>query len=75
MADIKKITEVAKVAINTGKVLIQDEDFVNFVCGKYADGTNRNLGDAIRGEFLSPKQKKKAVSKKKKKKKSTKFKL
>ena len=76
MADIKKFAEVAKVAINTGKVLIKDEDFVNFVCGKYSDGTNRNLGDAIRGEFLSPEQKKKATSKKKKKKKkSTKFKL
>lgn len=71
MADLKTIAEVA---VNTGKVLLKDEAFVNFVCGTYSDGSSRNLGDAIKGEYLSPKEKKKVMTKKKKKK-STKFKL
>ena len=76
MADYKAI---AKLVLNTGKELVKDEDFVTFLCGKYSDGTNRKVRDAIKGEYLSPKEKKKAMSKKtkksKKKNKSTKFKL
>ena len=68
MADIKTFISLAKMGINTGKELIKDENFVEFVCGKYSDGTNRNFSDAVRGEFLSPEEKKKVISKKKKKK-------
>ena len=75
MADIKKIAEVGKFVLNNGKELIKDEAFVDLLCGRYADGTQRNITDAVKGEYLSPKQKEKATTKKKKKKKSTKFKL
>ena len=71
MADLAKI---ASTVVTAGKTLIADENVTKFLCGTYADGSVRNLPDAINGEFLSPKQKKK-MHKKKKKKKSVKFKL
>ena len=70
-----------KTTVELLKLLAKDEDVVAFLCGKYSDGTNRNISDAVNGEYYSPKQKKKAMDsnkkkgKKKKKKKSTKFKL
>lgn len=68
--------EAIVAAIEIGKVIICDSDIAKFVCGTYSDGSQRNLSDAIHGEYLSPKQKKKATKKKKKKKKgTTKFKL
>lgn len=70
MLDVGKIIEIA---IGAGKAIASDEHITEFLCGTYADGSKRNLSDAIKGEYLSPKQKKKITSKKKKK--STKFKL
>ena len=32
---------------------------VKFVCGTYADGDGRSVVDAVKGEYISPKQKKK----------------
>ena len=71
MADWEKIINVA---IGASKNLVGDENVKSFLCGTYSDGTPRNVGDAIHGEFLSPKQKKK-LAKKKKKTKQTKFRL
>lgn len=68
------IEKFIEVAISAGKTIAKDENITEFLCGTYADGTKRNLADAVHGEYLSPKQKKK-LTKKKKKKKSTKFKL
>ena len=61
MSDLTKIATVVKVAVKTGKVLAKDKDVVKLVCGKYSDGSVRNLTDAIQGEYLSPKQKKKIL--------------
>lgn len=69
-----------KAAVEVLSLLAKNEDIVALLCGKYSDGSNRNISDAVNGEYYSPKQKEKALSKKKKKKnkkkkKSTKFKL
>lgn len=73
MADVLKV--ISNI-VDIGKSIVGDDDVKKFLCGTYADGSTRNLTDAINGDFLSPKQKKKAISKKgKKKKKNTKFKL
>ena len=73
MSDLTKIATVVKVAVKTGKVLAKDKDVVKLVCGKYSDGSVRNLTDAIQGEYLSPKQKKKKKKKSGKKKKKNKI--
>lgn len=69
-----KFKEVADVLLKGVSTLVSDDNFQKFTLGTYADGTPRNVRDAIDGEYLSPKQKKKATSKKSKKK-NTKFKL
>jgi hypothetical protein len=63
MADVTKI--LATVAL-FGKEVLGNNDIVKFVCGNYTDGTNRNIIDAINGEYLSPDTKKKHNKKKKK---------
>lgn len=71
MVDIIKIVEIA---VGVGKTVAGDDHISEFLFGTYADGSKRNLTDAVNGEFLSPKQRKKITSKKKKRK-QTKFKL
>ena len=74
------ITAVTTVITTIGKAasdILSNDDVAKNVYGTYSDGTNRSLGDAIKGEYLSPKQKKKVDKKvnKVKKGKGTKFKL
>lgn len=66
--------EIISMILGVGKEVVGDDDFKEFFLGTYADGSPRNVHDALNDEYLSPKQKKKATSKKHKKKK-TKFKL
>ncbi len=54
------------------KEVISSEEVLEKVFGTYSDGTVRSLSDSLRGEFLSPKQKKDAKKAKKKKKKDKK---
>jgi hypothetical protein len=70
----EKVLEVAGIVLSAGKELIKDKGVQQFLCGTYADGSSRNVADAVHGEYLSPKQKKK-YGKKRKKKKQAKFKL
>ncbi len=65
---------IISTAVQVSKDIVKDEGVQSFLCGKYSDGTPRNMTDAINGEYLSPKQKKKA-KKKKKKKNQAKFRL
>ena len=66
------LASVAKTVVGVGKELLGDKGVQEFLCGTYADGTPRNISDAVHGEFLSPKQRKNSS---KKKKKTKKFKL
>ena len=70
--DLPKIIEIGGVAI---KSILSDKKAQEFICGTYADGTPRNIFDAVNEEYLSPKQKAKVKKKKKKKKKNVKLKL
>lgn len=70
--DLAKVIEVGGSVI---KGIIGDEKAQKFICGTYADGTPRNVFDAVNEEFLSPKQKNKLRKKKKKKKKKKPAKL
>ena len=63
------VIKVINTIATATKAIVSDENAQSFLCGTYADGTPRNLSDALHGEFLSPKQRKKALKKKKKKKK------
>lgn len=79
----EQILAAADVVISIGSKLAADENIQEFVCGNYADGTKRNIFDAIKDEHLSPEEKKRAdeygkhknSSKKKKKKKNKKNKV
>ena len=71
---MSKLDKVIETGIFVGKEIAKDDKITEFLFGTYADGSKRNLSDAIHGEYLSPKQKKK-IEKKKKKKKTVKFKL
>lgn len=69
-------TDILEGIIEVGKAVSENDDIKSTIFGSYADGKPRSLSDAIKGEVLSPKQKKKvadykkAKKKKKKKKKS-----
>lgn len=67
----KKKKDMKKAAKIFGE-LLQNDDVMKKVLGTYSDGTIRNLSDSLRGEFLSPKQKKEAEKTKKKLKKKKK---
>lgn len=73
----KEIIEIGSALLKAGKDLIKDDDVQKFLCGRYSDGTSRNVADAVHGEYLSPKQRKKLkkFKKKKKKNKLAKFRL
>ena len=59
MADINTVKAIGGVVVSAAKELIKDEEVVKFVCGTYADGDGRSVVDAVKGEYISPKQKKK----------------
>ena len=77
----KGFIEGATAFLNVAETIISNDVIRGCVLGEYADGKPRSLPDAIKGEYLSPQQKKKAKEgrdkrKKKRKKNGTvKFKL
>ena len=64
--------DVAGAAVVGAVNLMKDEKVSKFLIGTYSDGTNRNVVDAMNGDFLSPQDKEKWEKKKKKKKKARK---
>lgn len=71
-----------KYLVNICSEILSDQEIGEKLFGTYSDGTTRNFADSLRGEFLSPKQKKyceimkkKQAKKKKKKKKNAKKKF
>jgi hypothetical protein len=66
--DPKTVVAVAKQVSD----VVLSEGGQKFLCGTYSDGKPRSMIDAMRDEYVSPKDRKKADKKKKKKKKNKK---
>lgn len=65
-------TEVISAIVEVTSALAGNKEIKSMLCGEYCDGEPRSIPDAIRGEVLSPKQKKKVKDYKKAKKKKRK---